>query len=400
MDIPQLIGPSQRSSLGKSNLAARVDHGHPTVDFWPAIPQDFLFDAIVNSRLGDILKGGASVNVFKSILDAKDAESVAIAIIKAADTVALTIASGDKVQRIQGKDTDTATVPVDLRTDKADVTFEQLNFDSKRLHIAANGVTVQNILLTNTGDLRIAADHFRIFGLRAATSVSTTPIVMTDSPRYASILQCNLRPGSSSTSIISNTGSVASLLISGCLMDGTSLSDYAIKDSGTFEDSTIANNTLIAIVEGGIDLTGTRNRIIGNYLQSALGLTSGKRLIRLNTPSSGDVDTIVALNHLLGFAAADVLFEYAGTDATAQGLVLLGNMFRTGTLLCSQDMQLLSNDLAGVTVNFQSKTGIVVIGGDMTGATLQNIPSDIVFRDVKGQADRGIFTAAVAADWD
>ena len=108
-------------------------------------------DAIVDSDTFSSITG-----LFTTLKGVIDGNHIAILIKKMADTSAITIASGAKVQRLQGKDADTTTVPVDIESDKANVTFEQLGFSSKALKIDhAAGNTMRALLFSASGVLSV-----------------------------------------------------------------------------------------------------------------------------------------------------------------------------------------------------------------------------------------------------
>ena len=95
-------------------------------------------------------------------------------------------------------------------------------------------------------------------------------------------------------------------------------------------------------------------------------------------------------NNFIASAGTHILFECISDDTDGTGLVFALNVAPNGgTFWGHQEMQWFGNDLRDCTIDFQSKTGQIVIGGDMTGATLENIPSDLVVSGVKGQPNRG-----------
>lgn len=333
---------------------------------------------------------GGNTAIFERLSEAISAGHVSIFVKNAGDTAAITIASGDSVQRIQGKDADTTTMPVDVTCQKSKVTFEQFQLSSKLLDIqsAATYNTLNDLYLSAGGQIKVDGANTAIVNLRGD---GPTAIPLQIIGNDVTVLNARLLPGASAIATLIDIQVVARLTLTESELSssgGPAPTDYLIRvSSGAADDCVIANNRFKTQtgVTGALNLVGVRNRVTGNVFDGSGGFST--RLVRLS--SSADISTIVALNVFRGPSTSDIVFECASADADAAGLILLGNVFRTAKILGSQDAQWLGNDLAGCTIDFQSKTGIIVIGGDMTGATLQNIPSDIVFFGVKGQDNRG-----------
>ncbi len=338
------------------------------------------YDAIVDSTFDS-----QDPDAFLSIQAAIDADAVAIAVNSAVESGAITIASGDSVQRLVGKDADTVTVPVDITCNKANVTFEQLNI-TQTLTIDQIYATVTSLLVNGQLALATTANDALVEKIRFV-DCSSTPLLLTD-PSRVIIRDCRWSGTTATNAIGVASGSAGQIILTTCqFAAGNSTTDYLIQ--GAFPLFSITGNEMNVHAKGGVDVTTSRLRITGN-LFLASGLDSGKRVLRLNTTSGGtDMRGIIANNVFQMGLSTDTAIEYVGADADAAGLILANNKFTAGTILGWQDAQWNGNDMAGCTINFQSKTGIVVIGGDMTGATLQNVNADIVFRSVKGQDDRG-----------
>lgn len=104
-------------------------------------------DSIVDSTDLAADKGG---NVYSTILAAKAAGHKQIFVKSAADTLDLTIASGDAVQLITGDSTINATIPVNVTSEKLGVSFQFLTFSSKYLDLNAARNNVVGCLFTGT----------------------------------------------------------------------------------------------------------------------------------------------------------------------------------------------------------------------------------------------------------
>ena len=316
---------------------------------------------------------------------------VSIFVRSAGDIDPVTIASTDSVQRIQGKDADTTELPVSVtNTAKDDVTWEQLKIGSGiTLALGSGGSGARQIvnscLITGTGVLSFASQFGLVLDTRCL-SCSTTPLVIgNDGVRVTRILMRSL----TGTNGISIDGDW--VVLNDVWIADADCSGYVIASTGSGDRAGLEITGVVLVdsaANGGINIGIHEGRIANCYLRTGVAITG--RMLRVT--STQDINTVIANNTLIGSAASDVLFECASADANADGLILLGNTFRTGTILGSQNAMWIGNNMAGCTINFQSKTGIVVLGGDLTGVTLQNIPTDIVFDRVKGQDDRGHYT--------
>src|SRR3990167_2372778 len=127
-------------------------------------------------------------DTWPTILDAiaattTDKPIVSIFIRSAGDTDALTIASTDDVQRLQGKDADTTTLPVTLTCNKTDVTFEQFSIGND-FYLNNNRCIVKDVLITTGGQLRIGSSACVAEGIRV-TSNTIAPISLQASDNYS-----------------------------------------------------------------------------------------------------------------------------------------------------------------------------------------------------------------------
>jgi len=312
---------------------------------------------------------------------------VSIFVRSAGDTDPITIAATDAVQRIQGKDADTTALPVNVTCNKDDVTFEQLSIANVaviadggwRLLIAECKVTGSGSIELNTESFVRDSSFYNSSGV-PLTITAVRPIV--ERSRFDAV-------GVNAIVLPVSSGTQDDVLLQRNTIFGSNLSGYCITSSGagSLLRPVLNGNRIFSAINGGALLLLQEGLISNNVFH--LSVYSSGALLSISSPAGVDIRTIVGANSFKGNLAADILFRCTSADADAAGLVLATNTFRIGTILGSQDAMWLGNDMAGCTINFQSKTGMVVIGGDMTGATLQNIPADIVFRNVKGQADRG-----------
>ena len=345
------------------------------------------YDAIVDSTFDS-----QDPDAFTSIQAAIDADAVAIAVNSAVESAAITIASGDSVQRIIGKDADTVTVPVDITCDKDDVTFEQLNFAAQTLVIDALSNTLSSLLISAGGVISIAASATstgcRIENSRFEES-TTTPLLLTSSATHTDIVdnRFDSMNGSVNDIAIARLGGGTDLggisIIGNHFFGLTEPTGFSVSMPTTFRLSgaRITGNNWDNRNNGCLDITVAESVIASNIFSS-------NDAVKLTAFAGTNIDTVVANNIFKGGGTTH--FQLAGANSDHDGLVLSHNTFTTAAnVLGSQDALWVGNHMAGVTINFQSKTGIVVIGGDMTGATLQNVNADIVFRSVKGQDDRG-----------
>ncbi len=355
-------------------------------DHWDA------YDAVVDST-----HQSSDPDRFGSIKQAIDTNAVAIFVNSAVEPAAFTIASGDKVQRIIGKDADTTTVPVDITCNKADVTFEQLKFDNTNLTINGNGCRVKDCLFTGTAVLTIDENDCLVEDNRFDTC-SVIPLVVVEG---ANRIERNLFrsiTAANAISLDSDGSDLGGLIISDNYFPlSTTLTDYVLQSQGTTGNdeiisAIISGNVFGNAPAGHIDIFGHANLITNNSFTLSATLPTSDRAIQLNSLAGTAVDTLVAGNSFFTLAVSNRIIEYTGADGDAEGLVFANNSVSNaaGHILCSQDMQIAHNKIAAsVTVNFQSKTGIVCMGGDMTSATLSNANADLVLRGVKGQDDRG-----------
>ena len=309
---------------------------------------------------------------------------VSVFIRSAGDADPLTIASADALQRLQGKDADTTIVPVDLTCNKPAVTFEQLNITSL-LDIKAVNQTLSGLLISSSGRLILntACAASLLENVRVRDCSSTTPLSLFGSYLTVRDIRCDQNSGTNHVLINGSNIKIAY----GYLARGFGLSGYLI--AGQVVDGSIAYlDLVVGSAQGGIDLTCFNSEIGPNNTFGTVTALSTPAL-RLNAFGGTPINTTVVRNRFTGSAASDVLFECVAADADAEGLMLVNNTANVGTIKGSQDAVWIGNNFAGATIDFQSKTGIIVLGGDMTGCTILNEPADLVMRDVAGQDDRG-----------
>lgn len=351
------------------------------------------FDAVVDESVLGLVK-----NAYPTLAEARDdpLNHVSILIRSMGDTEAFVLASGDSVQRIQGKDADTTTMTQDITCNKADVTFEQLNFATKTLTAGANRLTANGLLISGAGAILTGSGKLghHISNTRFHGATGDYGLRFADAADSGSIVEnCSFLNNAAGNDIDKvASAAIGGLTITSCRFVHTTTqnSGYAVDlSTGTTNSTLIEGSYFATCTNGGVSINGINNRIEGCGFHT--GGASG-RLLLMSSPSSQNINSVVVGCSFTSLSTSDVAFECSSADADAAGLVLANNSFKTCTILGSQDAVWIGNSMIGCTIDFQSKSGIVVIGGDMTGATLQNIPSDIVFRSVKGQDDRGDIT--------
>src|SRR3990167_7907694 len=91
-------------------------------------------------------------DTWPTIAEAIAAGAVSIFVRSAGDTAAITIASTDATQRIQGKDADTTVLPQSVTCNKDDVTFEQLKItNSLSVSSSVKNLSCIACLITGAG---------------------------------------------------------------------------------------------------------------------------------------------------------------------------------------------------------------------------------------------------------
>ncbi len=124
--------------------------------------------------------GGGVDNVYHHIHDAIDDGHVSIMIKSAGDTAAITIASGDSVQRLQGKDADTTDPGVAITVDKDDVTLEQLKFSTANVTGTGLSRTIKECYVGAGVTITAKGEGFRLVGCRLAGSTATAVVSIED----------------------------------------------------------------------------------------------------------------------------------------------------------------------------------------------------------------------------
>ena len=374
-------------------VVSKDAHTHPEITYYSTIvDQDHAL--------------AGSANIYTTILAAKDAGYVDILVRNAGDTAALTIAAADAVQRLLGVDADTTTLPVNLTVRKNAVTIEDLFLKGANLTIGDAGAdedTVRECLISGASVFQIGdgtneaightVEHCRLI------SVTAIPLVVKAQAALLALYDLYCSAGSGAGYIHFDLGANQTLtrleLRSLRCSSNSLLTDYAVRTSGTGSSrlvfAQIIDPHLFEVnANGGLDLSIEKSLIFGGTIINSVALTAGRRLLRVSSPALFDIASRIQGILLQGFTGTDVLFECASADADAAGLVMVGNTFRNGTVLFSQDSMWLGNDFDGCTLNFQSKIGIHLKGGSARNVTLQNIPADITIEGVAGQDNRGM----------
>lgn len=344
-----------------------------------------IFDAIVDGSFAS--EGPVLFQTLMRAVQDGDAESVFCR--EPGDTAALDLISSLSVRRIQGTAGDTTPLPMNLTISKDDVVLEQLGFAAVDLLLSSARSGARDCLFSGTGRLLTdsgmsysAVEFARFMGCTA------TPVVL-----GGGVGLLLSRP-----SFLNNSGHACSIDTSAAMSylsiaNGLFLSagsDYHIKTGAlTWTQCTINGAAVLMNANGGFQIHGSQNAIRNVDFLGLAALGGAKRGLLLSSPTGVDIESKVDGCSFIAANAADVMFECSSLDADAAGLELVNCAAPNGgTFYGSQGMRWTSLDLRGCTVNFRSKTGQVVHGGDWTGATLQNVPSDLVIHDCVGQADR------------
>ncbi len=349
------------------------------------------YDAVVDQDYS-----GSSPTVYSTLQDAIDADQdhVSIWIKNAGDLSAVTIGASDGVQRIQGKDADTTIFPVDLTVDKADVTIEQLGFDSATFTFSGARQVLRDCLFTASAQL--------VFDSGASLGAAE---------------RCRFQDNTGIPVVIEAGGS-SFLMDRPVFLTLTATVDHCIEIQGAFNRlfvdkglfltvgdqyhvaSALAGSSLtqskftncvflLNAAMGGVNLIGSRNVLRGCEF-ICLATPGGNVPLRVQPPAGTNLDTEVSHCSFLAFATSDSMNTVAGAAGDQQGLVFehckapAGGVFDGG-----QDTQWYENDFRLGTIDFQSATGQRVIGGDLTSTTLSNPNADTIVRSVNGQDDRG-----------
>ena len=387
LDRPELQGmlSGQLLTLGQLEVSGYVMADGEFLNYLD------LYDMIVDQDYQ-----GSSPTVKPTLAEAIAAGGVSIFLRNAGDTVPATIAQGDAAQRIQGKDPDTTLLPVNTTCNKANVTIEQLLCENT-IDVEAANFSLLACLFSTPGKLSlgISASAFLHSFVLDCRFQSSGIIELGTRAQEVIISRCRFTAGASSfiqvIRVSTDTQVIRPIIANNTFRGAAPLTGYAISAppaSVEILDGLLVQNTFTNCNNGAVNLVCNGGRIVGNIFQGSGGGTTA--LLQVSSLPGTDIRLLVTNNTFVG-GGTDRLFECASADADAAGLLMVGNTFRTGTVLFSQDSVWMGNDFAGCTLNFQNKPGIVVIGGDMTGCPLQNVPNNITFRNVKGQDDRGPF---------
>ena len=349
-------------------------------------------DVVVNNTYT-----GTNAFIVKTIQKAIDDNHVSVFVRNAGDLSDITIAAGDDIQRLQGTDADTTVIPVNITSNRDEILFQELALTSKTLTLAGgnNVREIDRMRISATGKISITAaaisTDIRHTRFRACSTVPLE-ISVAGAGSLTEISRCHFSNSTSTEHILIPCGAntLQYIKIQDCMFHGSGPgpTDYMVqvtRTTGTCNDFTIENCKFggTSWTEGSIDIYGTRIKISHCWFQSTSpsGLTAGKRAI--NLPANGSAD--IGHNTFLPGNAGDVMIDSASTF----GVNFHDNIMTGGTYLGSQGMQWINNyAVSGTTIDFQSNTGQVVIGGDMTGVTWSNVPADLIVFGCEGQADR------------
>ena len=275
-------------------------------------------------------------DTWPTIAEAIAAGAVSIFVRSAGDTAAITIASASAVQRVQGKDADTTELPVNVTCDKDDVTFEEFGLNGNTLTLTGGRTSVKTLYLTGAAVISASAGIGHVIE-RCRADGSATPF----QAAINSTIKDNRAFGLTGPNVALFALDQAFRrhdVIGNIFLSLIGLTDYAIKTTGigSLGNSQIHGNVIGSVDEGAISVV-TEYCEISNNILTASALTTGKRLLQISSLAGTAIHTRVINNTFYGTAASNVLFECASADADAAGLILLGNTFRTGTILGSQN---------------------------------------------------------------
>lgn len=377
-----------------------------------------VWDAVVNQGSAHLGEAGIVATIAEVTPSA-----ISIFIENAGDLSAITIASTDAVQRIQGKDADTTVLPVNVTINKDNVTIEQLGLSAVTLTLGnespGTGLypTVESLLVTADGQLLSVGGYDKISDIRFQNTTAA-------GLRFERTLNNNFYCGSE---VISCRWSGSGVDIVGpsnhpggteyAIHDFKFIDPWFLQGDADYFISAGASRVNDVRVIGGsiyvekdsteiIQLAGKGHLVMGMKFNFGPGTTNSTAITLDDSTAAYHPASIQIIGNEISCAqAAPLFFDCLVTPKHilfALNTVNLVNSYGASGLprfKGAENMDWIGNMLAGCTIDFDSKANQRVIGGDMTGCTLQNIPTDIVFRSVKGQADRGTYTGGTwAAD--
>jgi len=334
---------------------------------------------IYRTLLSAIADGGESIYL-------RDASS---------DTGTITVAAGDKMQRLWGKDADTTILAQSITCNKDNVTFEQFALSSKILAISATQNTIEELLVSGSG--QVTWDGNATYAtMRGGLFVSTSAAGFKVGPVNGYLRSSVIGTRFLESQIdLSGTGStrLVALRFENVNISWTG-TGYAVNVSASGVHSLQFDGGSLYTTTKGIYLKGFGQLVTNMRFDLTVAAAVGIEL---------DTDSFATSARIIGneFYGPGIGFQYIGSGTAGIALVI-GNTATaayTGlpTFKGAQGMQWIANDFPGCTIDWQTKPGQVVIGGDMTGITELNIPADLVMRNVKGQADRGTYTGGTWA---
>ena len=335
-------------------------------------------------------------DTWPTIEEARVDGAISIFVRSAGDTDPITIASTDSVQRIQGKDADTTELPVSMTINKDDVTVEQLLIPSGvTLTLAGQRNIAKNVKITGSGQLKLTGIGSKAIGVRLDTCTAV-PVVATnvavDDVQIEDVYANNCS-GANLIDIQSNGTMLRGWQLRNIRSFNNTCTGYLIKNvdpgSGGLGRACVISGVSIAGAggNGGLDIQASEGCVIEKVFATGTNFNSGKSLLRVTSVEfATNVLVSILINGIAGGAGG---FTWVG-PADAIGLTLSDCYAIVGKLTIPQNA-VLNNVFVNSTaqIDFGSNIGIKVSGGDMTGVTPSNIPADIVFRNVKGQDDRG-----------
>ncbi len=351
-----------------------------------AVPIPTLHDAFVeDGYLGSVPW------IYSTITEAVTANAISVAVKDAGDTSSLTVDGTMSLQRLQGKDADTTTLPMDTIISKNDTIIEQLALVTKKLTLSGSRNAAHDMLISGSGQVEFSGALNAMY-LSRCTGNTVPPVRIVAGAAGVLLERVFFLSGTPEQSILGN-GEMTQVEIRGCVFNApVSIAFWTnnILGTGLTQSAFKGCQALTAAVAHGFDIYGSQNTIEDCTFIGSRGTLGIERQILLNSGVGIQIETRVVNNNFIASDGSHILFECVSADSDGEGLVFANNVAPNGgTFRGHQDMMWFGNDLRDCTVDLLDKSGQIIIGGDMTNVTLDNIPSDLIVVGVKGQPNRG-----------
>ena len=351
-----------------------------------------LFTAEVDGTYVGFLSG-----VYRVFRKALDDNHKRVFITDMTADVDVTVLATDDATRVLGADPETVIIPVNLTVDKDDFSIEQVGFAAKKLKLNGSRQQAGGLLIKDTGEIEITATGSlkTVYQTRFVNVTSTDAITLSGSAVAVVtgvLLERLFFLSGSGTHSIWGKGQVTQLEVSGGVFFASVNShiSHDLVSTGYTRCKFSGSQVLTAASSGGFDIFGSENTIEDETFIGSNGGAS--RQLRLNSPNGMDIQTRVQRNNFIASdgGGAHILFECASADGDGAGLEFFDNVAPNGgTFWGHQDMQWQGGDLRNTTIDLRGKSGQQMVGVNLIGATLDNIPADLVIRNCPGQDDRG-----------